>query len=166
MCDNSEDSPKKKLPKIDGTIVLQVQDAVRDTPLYLAAQNHESFEILELLMKHGAEVAMFPNNKGNLSLHLCMIRIFFLWMLTSLTFMVPKTARKMFLMLSLPLNLEKDYGPCKEADYCAWVKNYLLCGAIFAPTNGWTSEDDEDVLQTSLDMMKKIHFPWNSTCEA
>jgi ankyrin repeat protein len=76
--DNSEDSPKKKLPKIDGKIVLQVQDAARDTPLHLAAQNHASFEIIELLMKHNIEVAMFPNKKGKLPLHLRMIRTFFL----------------------------------------------------------------------------------------
>lgn len=156
---DSLDSPKKKLLKIDGTIALKMQDAAGDTPLHLAAKNHASLEILELLMKHDAEVAMFPNNKGDLPLHLLLDKNFLFVNADLANAHGTKDSKQdAFDAQHTPEFREKVRELAKKQTIVARLQKYLLCGAIFAPTNGWTSEDDEDVLQKSFNTMKKINL--------
>ena len=38
------------------------------------------------------------------------------------------------------------------------LAKFDLCGAIFAPTNGWTSDDDEATISSTHDIMQKINL--------
>ena len=154
-----EDAPKKRLLKIDGTIALKMQDASGDTPLHLAAKHHVSYEMLELLMKYDAEVAMFPNNKGDLPLHFLLDRNFLFVNADLANAHGAKDSKQdVFDAQHTPEFREKVRDLAKKQTIVVRLQKYHLCGAIFAPTNGWTSEDDDDALRKSYDMMKKINL--------
>jgi hypothetical protein len=113
-------------------------------------------------MKHNIEVAMFPNKKGKLPLHLRMIRTFFLWMLTSLTFMAPKTARKMFFDAQLTTEFRERLWTLQRSRQSCSGRKLSPMRCYICPYK-WV---DVGGFQTSFAMMKKINFPWNGTCEA
>jgi hypothetical protein len=152
-------NPTKKLLKIDGTIALKMQDAAGDTPLHLAAKHHASLAMLEFLMKNDAEVAMFPNNKGDLPLHLLLDKNFlFVNADVANAHGAKDSKQNVFDFQHTPVFRDKVRELAKKQTVVVRLQKYRLCGAIFAPTNGWTSENDEDVLQKRFDTIKKINL--------
>jgi len=152
--------PKKRVLKIDGSISLKMQDASGDTPLHLAAKNNASLEMLELLLQYDSEAATFMNNAGNLPLHLLLDRNF-LFVHAELAEAHGSKDNKQDALDSTTLTSEfrqKVRDLAKKQTVVVRLQKFSLCGAIFAPNNGWTSEDDDDTMQTSYITMKKINL--------
>jgi len=125
----------------------------------LAAKNHIPLEMLQLLMKHDAEIAMVPNNRGDLPLHFLLDKHFLFVNADLATAHGSRDSKQdAFDAHHTPEFREKVRDLAKQQTVLARISKFQLCGAIFAPTNGWTSEDDESTLNKSYDTMKKINL--------
>jgi ankyrin repeat protein len=158
--ESQQNDPKQRLIRIDGSICLKMQDASGDTPLHLAAKNNASQEMLELLLQFDSEAAAILNHTGNLPLHFLLDKNF-LFVNAELAEAHGSKENKQDALDSMthaPEFRQKVRDLAKKQTMVARLQKFSLCGAIFAPNNGWTSEDEEETVQTSYSTMKKINL--------
>ena len=140
-------NPKKKTITIDGTIALKMQDAAGDTPLHLAAKNQASLDMLEYLVEQDPEAVTFPGNKGDLPIHHLLDKKFF--------FVNVDLASTHGRKSNEPAYRERVRELAKKQTVVTRLQKFNICGAIFAPGNGWTTEDEEN---SNYDVMRKVNL--------
>lgn len=145
-----------KMIQLDGRKALNMQDANGDTPLHLAAKNVASFEALSFLLKYDSSVAKIPNKNGDLPLHLLINQHF---AFVNADIAIAHSAKVDFESPELSQAFKnKVRDLAKQQAFISRLFKMNMCGAIFAPTNGWVSEKDE-VKEIHVDnIMKKIHL--------
>lgn len=146
--------------RVDGSVCLEVLDSMGNTPLHLAAKNLASFDVLRYLVKHRTESALIPNKKGDLPLHLLLDEHFAFVNADITTAHGSKTERKDVFeedQLS-PEFREKVRELAKQQTFVSRLSKMNLCGAIFAPTNGWVSDDDHAKDSIGDNATKKINL--------
>uniref|UniRef100_A0A7S3Q1R9 Protein kinase domain-containing protein n=1 Tax=Chaetoceros debilis TaxID=122233 RepID=A0A7S3Q1R9_9STRA len=161
--DSSDVEQTKPLPrktiKIDGSIALKMQDGNGDTPLHLAARNFVSLEMLKFVLKQDSELAMIANNAGDLPIHYLLDKQF-LFVNADLAIAHGSKDNKPDAMdaETTAAFREKVRDLAKKQTIVTRLAKFDLCGAIFAPTNGWTSDDDEATISSTHDIMQKINL--------
>ena len=145
--------------KIDASIALKMQDSNGDTPLHLAAKNFASIDRLSTLLERDVLASITPNKYGDLPLHLLLDQNF-LFVNAELA-----SAHSGSRNQANPLHSEQSAEfrervreLAKKQTVATRMAKFQLCGAIFAPTNGWTNDDEESNQKEHLEMMQKINL--------
>lgn len=149
-----------KSVSVDGSVCLEVLDASGNTPLHLAAKNLASFDVLSYLVKQRTESALIPNAKGDLPLHLLLDENFAFVNSDIATAHGNKNDKKdAFEVDQLTAEFrEKVRELAKQQTFFSRLSKMNLCGAIFAPTNGWVSDDDHAKSSIGDNATKKINL--------
>jgi serine/threonine protein kinase/ankyrin repeat protein len=144
----------------DGSVCLEILDASGNTPLHLAAKNLATFDVLSYLLKHRKESALIPNMNGDLPLHLLLDEHFaFVNADIATTHGSKNDKNDAFEADQLsPEFREKVRELAKQQTFVSRLSKMNLCGAIFAPTNGWLSDDDLAKNSIGDNATKKINL--------
>mmetsp|Transcript_8743 Transcript_8743/g.10098 ORF Transcript_8743/g.10098 Transcript_8743/m.10098 type:complete len:1855 (+) Transcript_8743:175-5739(+) len=156
------DEESKHIVKIDASIALKMQDSNGETPLHLAAKNHASFERLSSLYQYDSGAAITQNNDGDLPLHLLLDR-HFLFVNAELATAHSGTKSKdggntLKNNQHTPEFREKVRELAKKQTIAARMTKFQLCGGIFAPSNGWTNDDENGGRKDFLEVIQKINL--------
>lgn len=138
--------------KIDASIALKMQDKNGDTPLHLAARNKANLDILTNLLQRDVLASVTFNLNGNLPLHL-LLDEHFLFVNAELA-----AAHSGSRSNPTPEFREKVRELAKKQTIATRMAKFKLSGAIFAPTNGWTNDDDDFGQKDQDEMMKKLNL--------
>lgn len=145
--------------EIDASIALKMQDSNGDTPLHLAAKNFANIKRLHSLLERDVLASLTPNNSGDLPLHLLLDRHFLFVNAELVTaHSSSKDGTKSLGDQHSPAFREKVRELAKKQTVATRMAKFQLCGAIFAPTNGWTNDDEDSNQKEHLEMMQKINL--------
>ncbi len=154
---SDEDEPSHI--KIDASIALKMQDANGNTPLHLAAKHMSSYDRLKNLLKRDISASRINNNDGDLPLHLLLDKEFLFVNAELLSaHSGPKDSASPLSTQHSPEFRERVRELAKKQTVAARMAKFKLCGAIFAPTSGWTNDDEDSGHKDQLDFMKKINL--------
>lgn len=139
---------------IDASEVLKIQDSKGDTIMHLAARNHVNVERLSNLLQRDSDSCLSLNNNGDLPLHL-LLDEHFLFVNAELAFAHSGSGKNQH----DPEPREKIRGLAKKQTVASRLANFKLCGAIFAPSFGWSNNDDKDSNQKDqFEFLKRINL--------
>ena len=150
--DANGSSQSKTNFKVDAKRALRIQDQNGNTPLHLAAKHNASFERLAKLLNYDISASKSLNEFGDLPLHLLLDKHF---LFVNAELLTAHSRSKDDANLECK---ERVRELAKKQTVAIRMNKFQLCGAIFAPNNGWTNVDEETSQRDQDQVMKKINL--------
>lgn len=126
--------------------------------IHLAAKHYANFERLSVFLQRDVLAAITENNQGDLPLHLLLDKHFlFVNAELASAHSGTKEANPLTSQHS-PEFREKVRELAKKQTIATRMAKFQLCGAIFAPTNGWTNDDEDSNQKDQSELMQKVNL--------
>jgi ankyrin repeat protein len=156
---NTRKSDNDSRIKIDASIALKMQDSHGDTPLHLAAKNNANIERLSNLLQRDHLASMTLNEDGDLPLHLLLDEHFlFVNIELALAHSGSLGASNSLEKLNNTEFRDKVRDLAKKQTVAIRMAKFQLSGAIFAPSNGWSTNEEESNEKNQIELMKKMNL--------
>jgi ankyrin repeat protein len=153
--------PKASLgPQVDGKVVLSQGDTRGETPLHLAARNNASLLVLRIILENCPSAAITKSKSGDLPLQLLVDKHYaFVSAHLAVAHASSKDEQNPFNTKSSQESRTKVRDLAKKQTTAMRMAQLNLCGAVFAPTNGWTSDEEEtNRMQERQGILQKVNI--------